>query len=350
MAEKHVSTTISISTKTILFTVFLLLGLGFVFLVHQILMIFFLALIVMSALHPAFKFLQKKLKFPRWLAICTIYLVVIILITLTLLLVIPPLSAQLPKLIDELSKLPAQLPGFITSLHLPLSSEGLGEIQFSLNQFQDLVTSSLQPIAQIVTSTIAAIFSFFTILVLSCYLILERDELHKKVGWFTNKEKHFKLAEEFVNSVEMQLGGWVRGQIMLMVLIGVVTFIGLSLLRIPYALPLALLAGFLEILPNLGPTIAAFPAIIIAGFTLGLPMAGVITFFYIIVQQLENNLIVPKIMKDNADVNPLITILLILVGFKVAGVLGALLAVPFYILIRSAYSLWRREAALHSEI
>ncbi len=343
MVEKQSSTNIEISPKTILFTVCVLLALGFVFLVHEILMIFFLAIIVMSALNPAFKFLHTKLKLPRWAAILLIYIAVLIFITFSLLLVIPPLSAELPKLGEELSKLPGQIPNVISSLKLPIPSENLGEIQFSLDQFQGLVTNSLQPIAQIVTSTITAIFSFFTILVISCYLLLERDGLHKKVAWFTTKERHFKVAEEFVNMVELQLGGWVRGQILLMILIGLVTYIGLSVLGVPYALPLALLAGFLEILPNLGPTIAAIPAIIIAGFTLGLPMAGVLTVFYIIVQQLENNLIVPKIMKDNADVNPLVTILLILTGFKVAGVLGALLSVPFYILIRSAYSMWRRE-------
>jgi predicted PurR-regulated permease PerM len=128
-----------------------------------------------------------------------------------------------------------------------------------------------------------------------------------------------------------------------MITIGVITYIGLSLLSIPYAIPLALAAGLLEILPNLGPTLAAVPAVAIAYFTTGPAMAGFIVLFYTIVQQLENNLIVPKIMKDNVDVNPLTTILVILIGFKVGSVLGALLAVPFYILVRSIYSLWLRE-------
>jgi predicted PurR-regulated permease PerM len=122
--------------------------------------------------------------------------------------------------------------------------------------------------------------------------------------------------------------------------VGIITYIGLTLLNIPYALPLALLAGLLEIVPNLGPTIAAVPAIAFAYISGGPVMAGFVTLFYVIVQQLENNLIVPKIMQQNADVNPLVSIIVMLVGLKLAGIPGVLLAVPSYIVVRALYSHW----------
>ena len=123
-----------------------------------------------------------------------------------------------------------------------------------------------------------------------------------------------------------------------MLTIGIVTFIGLTVLRIPYALPLALAAGLLEILPNLGPTLAAIPAIAIAYISFGPVSALLALIFYVIVQQLENNLLVPKIMAANAHVNPLVAIVTILIGVEIGGVVGAFLAIPIYIVIRLIYS------------
>jgi len=150
-----------------------------------------------------------------------------------------------------------------------------------------------------------------------------------------------ELAKNFINSLEKQLGGWVRGQIILMIIIAITTYFGLMMLRVPFALPLAILAGFLEILPNLGPFISAVPGILIAYLTFGIPMAGATTLMYIIIQQLENNFIVPKIMSANAKVNPLISMLCVLTGFQLGGVVGGLIAIPIYITIRASYSLWR---------
>jgi predicted PurR-regulated permease PerM len=94
---------------------------------------------------------------------------------------------------------------------------------------------------------------------------------------------------------------------------------------------------------------AALPAIAIAYVTFGAPTAGAVILFYIVVQQLENHLIVPKIMKENVDVSPLATILLILIGFTLDNVLGALLAVPIYIFCRTVYGFWMRQRSTSSQ-
>jgi len=323
---------VTITPFTIAFTVFFLLALFFLFQIRQILIILFMALIFMAALHPAVKKLQKRAKLPKIVAILLLYVAIISSLIFSFALIIPPLFSELPTLINVLSLPP--LPDDIR--HLKFSAI---ELTTLFNQFG----SSFQTVFSIISSTFSGVFSVITVLVMTSYLLLERDVLHKKVAWFTRDKKHFALAEELINKLEVELGGWVRGQFLLMVAIGVVTYIGLSLLSVPYALPLAVLAGLLEVLPNLGPTLASIPAIVIA-FTMMSPvMAGFVTLFYVVVQQLENNLIVPKIMKDNVDVNPLTTIIVILVGLELSGVIGALLAVPIYILFRSVYSLWLRE-------
>ena len=149
--------------------------------------------------------------------------------------------------------------------------------------------------------------------------------------------------------LEKELGGWIIGEGCLMLIIGVVTFIGFYLIGVPYALPLAVLAGLLEIIPNLGPIIAAIPAVLLA-FVYGGAVTGSATLvFTIVVQQLENILIVPQVMKNTADVNPIISILLILAGLQIFGIVGALLAVPIYMSIRIFYNYWIKDHLLGYE-
>ena len=330
-AEKS-STQVVISPSTILFTLGSLITLLFLFKIHQIVISFFMAVIVMSALNPMVKVLQRKLHLPKILAILLVYALFIAIIVFAFMLIIPPLIVELPNL--------------ITALALPPLPENIRTLKLSPTQINDLFTqfqSSFSTIYSIISSTFSGIFTMVTVLVMSSYLLIDREILHLKVSWFTNEKRHIELARQLVNSIETQLGGWVRGQALLMLVIGIVTYIGLRLLSVPYALPLAILAGMLEVLPNIGPTLAAVPAVLITYSVLGPAMAGFVTLYYVIVQQLENNFIVPKIMKDNADVNPLTTILVILIGLKLAGVIGALLGVPIYIVFRSLYAAWLQE-------
>ena len=127
-----------------------------------------------------------------------------------------------------------------------------------------------------------------------------------------------------------------------MTVIGLMTFLGLIILKVPYALPLAIIAGLLEIVPNIGPIFSAVPAIAVAFLTFGWPVTIAVTVLYLAVQQLENNLIVPKIMRTNVNINPLVSILGILIGAKLFGVIGALLAVPIFIVLRTVFITWKK--------
>jgi predicted PurR-regulated permease PerM len=119
-----------------------------------------------------------------------------------------------------------------------------------------------------------------------------------------------------------------------MFVVGLLTYIGLTILGIKYALPLALIAGFFEILPNIGPTLAAIPAIAVALLTVSPLMGLAVLGLYIIIQQLENNLILPYAMKKSANVNPIISILVILIGFRLGGVVFAALAIPLFLVVK----------------
>jgi len=325
--------TIAITPGTIVFITFFLLSLYFVFYVRAVVTLLFLSFLIMVALNPIVTFLNKNLRFPRMLAALVVYLITLSGIGLLIALVVPPLTSEVYLLIKNVS-LPAEIQTELNNFRFNLTN---------ITNVIDRLGSSAGVVFSLITSTFSGVFTLFTLIVVSFYLMLERYNLYKKIYWLTDNKHYHQLAEDFVNALELRLGGWVRGQLVLMLVIGTVTYVGLRLLNIPYALPLAVLAGLLEIVPNVGPTLASIPAIIVAYLVFGPVVAGLVTLFYVLVQQLENNLIVPKIMKDSANVNPLVAIVIILVGITVGGVVGALLSVPIYIVLRTIYSFWIKE-------
>jgi predicted PurR-regulated permease PerM len=120
-----------------------------------------------------------------------------------------------------------------------------------------------------------------------------------------------------------------------MMIVGVMTYVGLLILGIPYALPLAILAGLMEAVPNIGPTLSAVPATLLAFFTMSPTMGGATILLYIIVQQLENHIIVPKVMAAAVNISPLIAIISLIAGLKLGGGAGAVLAIPTFIFLRA---------------
>jgi predicted PurR-regulated permease PerM len=338
LSKDEVSVRISVSS--ILWAIGLGLLLYFLYRVQAIVITVFFSVIVMAALRPSVKWMERRLKFPKILAMLVLYALFISVISLAVGLILPPLLRELPNFIHALS-----LPPSLARIY-DVTAGTWGSLNLSLTDLSQLVPQigvSFGAIYSIISSTFSGVLTFVTVLVMSSYMMMDRENLHMKIIWFTRDKRHIEMAKQLVDDIEVQLGGWVRGQVSLMLIIGIITYIGLTLLSIPYALPLAIAAGALEVLPNLGPTIAAVPAVVVAYLTLGPAMAAFVVLFYILVQQFENNLIVPKVMKDNADVNPLTTIILILVGIELGGVIGALLAVPVYIVIRTIYAMWYRE-------
>ena len=322
--NKH---TVAVDPISVLYILGILFGIYFLYLIESILILLLLAFIISVALNPVVVILQKKLKVPKPVAIGLSYVFLLIVVASFIGLIVPPLASQFI--------------GFVQKLELPGMERYFKEINFTLQEVSQLVQQMSQSATfafNIISSTFNGIFTVVTVLVLSFYLMLERDQLYKKAVWFTHDKEMLKKIRIFIDEAEEQLGGWVRGQLLLMLIVGIATYIGLILLRIPYALPLALTAGLLELLPNLGPTLSAVPAIAIAYITFGPVSALLVLFFYILIQQLENNVLVPKIMAASAHVGPLVAIVAILIGLQLGGMIGALLAIPIYVVIRLIYS------------
>ena len=163
-------------------------------------------------------------------------------------------------------------------------------------------------------------------MVITFYMTVEEDGLKKFVRSIAPIEYQPYLVQK-TNRIQIKMGGWLRGQLILMLIVGTLSFIGLTILGVPYALVLAVFAGLAEFVPFLGPIIAAVPAVFFAFSDSPWKAVGVI-IFYTVLQQLENQVIVPKVMQKAVGLNPIVVITVMLVGAKVAGLMGILLAVP----------------------
>lgn len=311
--------TIEISHRTIFFIALFVLSCWLVFQIKEIIFLFFVSLILVGALNPTISRLEKK-KLPRWLAILLIYLLLIALLALSIIGIFPPLIQQtggfikvVPDMLENLSFL-----GFSDQVISGLLSE-LG----ALPGF--LVKLSLSVITNLV--------NIIAVLVITLYLLIEHKNLDIHIfNWFGKDGK--KRATDFVEKLEKRLGGWVRAQFLLMVFIGTLSYLGFLILGLDFALALGLLAGLLEIIPNIGPFVAAVPAVFF-GFMIS-PLTGLATLAWtIIVQQIENNFLVPKVMKQAVGVNPVMTLLTLAIGYSIAGVAGAVLAIPTYIAVEA---------------
>lgn len=336
---------ILVDVRALLAFVAILVGGWLIIELRTLALAFFLSLILMTALNPAVNRFSRVL--PRGLSIVLVSLLVILIVIALLAVLVPPLVIETANLFnwigtsDFLKSTP-----FVQMLNgenLPTSIES---IPLTLNELSQLFSTLQTPFASIVSfaaSAFGGIILFISLFVMTFYLLVDRPELAKKAGWFTKNKHDVQRIEQFIAYWEKEVGGWIRGELLLMLVIGILTYITLALFRVPYALPLAILSGLLEIVPNVGPTVAAIPTVIIAYVALGPVTGSFILIATIVIQQLENNLIVPKVMKATANVNPLVVLLGILAGAELLGVLGALLAVPLYLTLRAWYSFYILE-------
>ncbi|MFZ2153472.1 MAG: AI-2E family transporter [Microgenomates group bacterium] len=323
---------IEISTKTIVFTVSFLLGLWLLWFLRDIILLMFICVIFMEVLNPAISTLQN-FKIPRFLSIIFIYTVVISFISFMLAWVIP-------ILVSETSGLLRVLPDSLQNINIM----GFSAIDLS-SQFK-ILESIPANVAWTVISFFSNLFTGFLILVITFYLLIEREKLDDYTAMFFDS-KGQDIVKSVFNKVEKRLGRWVNGELILMSVIGILSYLGYVSVGLNYALPLAIIAGLLEVVPTAGPIAATILAALV-GLTTSPLTALFAVFWGIIVQQLENNFIVPKIMNAAVGLHPIITILVITIGAKFAGVGGALLAVPVYItfetIVRSILE-WKKSAS-----
>jgi len=294
---------IEITTGNIFRVVLILLILFFLFLIRDVVLIFFVALIIVSALSPVVDWLQNK-KVPRILSTFLIFIIGLGLVVLLGYFIAPPL-------IREISELAISLPAYLSQLPFQIKA--------------DYIQNILEKVPGFLITVPSKISSIIVILIIAFYLLAQKHGIKKILKAFT-PAKHQDYVLDLSDRIQKKISFWFLGQLTSCLFVGILTFIGLFLLKMPYALLLAIIVGISEIVP-FGPIIGFIPAAIL-GFAQSSLTGILVGILYLVIHQIENHIIVPQIMRKAVGLNPVAVILALLIGAKLAGILGLLIAIP----------------------
>lgn len=325
---------LTISTLTIIKILAVLLALGFLYLIRDVLILLFVAVILAAAISPWIDALQRK-KIPRSLGLILTYFILFSVLTITIGLLVPVVAKQIVQLADNFPSYYQKVASFfapwkeslvpIGNIQEILESWGLGLGKMAGNIFSTAI------------GVFGGLISFLAILVLIFYMTVKEHGMEKFLEQILPKQYHGRVIS-LVYQIQKKMGLWLRGQFILCLIIGVLSYIGLLILGVEYSLVLALVAGIAGVIPFIGPIIGAIPAVLIA-FVQSPIKALFVIILYVIIQQLENQIIVPRVMKKAVGLNPVIIIIALLIGVRLAGILGALIAVP----VATAVSVFVRD-------
>ena len=316
--NKENVTIIKIDPWSIVKIVLIFIGLGFLFAIRDVLLIIFMAIILASVIGPAVNFFERK-KMPRWLGALIIYLVIFVILA-GIGFVVGPTIVQQTKLFV------GTLVDFFSSKFSQMTFESRGEFLQLLNSWLSKSSLSGSSIFLLVGTVAGQITSFFMVLVVAYYLSVEKQIVQMFVNSLV-PARYRDFVKNFITSSQREIGAWARAALFLCLTVGILTYLGLLILKIKYPLTLAVIAGLTEIIPWLGPWLGAIPAVIF-GFIQSPSLGLLVILLYVVVQQIENSLIVPHVMHKVVGLNPLIVILAILIGGSLAGPIGMLLSVP----------------------
>ncbi len=324
MSNDH--TTIHISTSSILKIIAIILILWLLYAIRAVLVILFIAIIIAAAFDPIVDFLKKR-KMPRILSTSLIFLALLGLLGLIISLIIPPLAL-------EIRDLALRIPDYYNKIILPFvrsqkifpSSGIVANIQKILQTFSGELSKVTGNVFSATIRIFGGLISTIIIFVLSFYLLV-REQGTKKLFQDILPEKYKNYAMDLLDKTSRKMAEWVWARFALCIIMGVLIFIGLKILGVKYALMLGLVAGILDIIPIVGPIIAAILAIFIS-LTQSFYLSIAVLVLYIVISQIEGYILIPKMFKKASELNPVLIILALLIGAKLGGIVGLIIAVP----------------------
>jgi len=322
---------------TTLWRIFLMLCIGaMLFLAREAVIILFLAIIISSALDGPVSYLQRK-KIPRVLGTLLIFLMALAILALLLYTLVPIAIFELQNLLENLKKVEIPIFGNIDV------SQFVGVDKY-LKNLGDLVNVLFSGGASFINIT-AAIFGNFALivatLILSFYLTIDQGGVERFLRAVLPIPQENYIVGIYLR-VRKKIGHWLQGQILLMLVVGAATFLGLWILGVKYSLILGILAGLLEIVPIAGPIFSGAVAFLIAiseSFTLGL----YVIILFVVIQQAESHLLVPLVMRKTIGISPVVVVVALLAGSQIAGIIGVILAVPVAVVFQEIIKDWERR-------
>jgi len=296
---------------------------------REALMLVYVSALIAMGLSPLVRLIERpkrqgKRRVPRWLAILSIYAVIVSAVVFLGLLVIPPLVAQGASL---WGKMPAEfnrLQTFLVSHKLMVHKVTLEEaVQ---NAPSGSGGNAVGTVLVAISSLIGGIFGLITILILTFYLLLEAGSMFEYLVRFVPLGRRGDVATAARQGVA-KVSAWLRAQFILAGVMGTFAAIGLGLMGVPYFYVIALIAAVGETIPIVGPVIGGITAVAVA-ITVSPKLALMVGVYFLVLHQLEANVLVPKIMERSVGVSPVAVMVALLIGGSLMGLVGAILAIP----------------------
>lgn len=308
------------------------------YLIRDVLLLLYVSTILAIGFSPIVRVIERQrllpigTRLPRWLAILVLYLFIVSTIVGICALIFPPLIEQARAFWDY-------LPRIVESGQAFLLEHGFLQRQLSM---QELLQRAPGAGGDTVNRVIGAAWGFFggifglvTILILTFYLLVEADAIRSSFLRLFPRGRRTQVANAAAEAT-LKVSAWLNGQLLLASIIGVTAGIGLWLIGVPYFYVLALIAAVGEMIPIIGPILAAIPAVAVALSVSG-QQALFVAIFFFAQQQLENHVLVPKLMERQVGISPAIVIIALLIGGSLLGVMGAILAVPTAAIVQVIY-------------
>lgn len=298
------------------------------YIVRSALMLVYVSMILAIGFSPIVRIIERQRlgfarRVPRWLAILILYLAILGTVALVLVLVFPPLVQQATALWDKLPEMFDKAQQFLISKgwlkeHLTMRE--------AVERAPGTSGDAVGRVAKTAASLAGGIFGVVTILILTFYMLVDSWSM-RAFALRLFPKKHRARADAASRQVMDKVSAWLGGQMLLAGAIGASSAIGLWALGVPFFYVLALLSALGEMIPIVGPILAALPAIAVAS-TVSLQTVVLVVIFFVVQQQLENHILVPKIMSRQVGVSPVTVIVSLLIGGSLLGIVGAILAVP----------------------
>ncbi|OLC29282.1 MAG: hypothetical protein AUH31_07305 [Armatimonadetes bacterium 13_1_40CM_64_14] len=331
-------TDLVLRTVLVVVTVLVVTGLAwFLVQIKEILFITLIAAILAAGVAPLVSWLQAVRwrragwRLPRTGAIALTFLAIIVGVLVVGALVLTPLVRESQQFMANLPERISQLQTLLRDLHMRYAwlPDISGDISGLMQRLPQELTNASQyfaPAAGVAFRFLGGIATLITILFMAFYMLVQGPALREGfLALFPRRDR--ARAADIIDQIGAKFGGWVRGQLLLGLIIGIAAGVGMAAIQMPYPYLLGIIAGVLELVPMLGPTLGSIPAIFLALFQPSWKLIFTIVW-YLIIQQTEGNFIVPRVMRSAVGLSPLLTILALFIGGTLVGIAGALLAIP----------------------
>lgn len=299
------------------------------YLVRGALLLIYIAGLVAIGLSPVVTRLERRRirgtrALPRWVAILEVYLLLVVVLVIVTVLVVPPL-------IEQARAFWTAIPDLLHRGQMWLVDRGILGKELSVGEAVQQAAGSggsdaVSTVVSALSGIVGGIFGLLTILILAFYLLLDSRQMFRHFISLVPKAERSRV-EDASRRISSKVSAWLAGQALLGAIIGTTAAIGLWALGVPYFFVLALIAGLGEMIPVVGPILSAIPAVAVA-LTVSPATALFVGIFFLVQQQIENHLLVPKIMARQVGVSAGVVIMALLIGGSLLGIVGAILAVP----------------------